>query len=164
MISGKILSWYTEEYLKNLLKTNFEEVNELAKDVIEKSNFREYYRNYLDVKCKANMYLTMTIASVYQLIISLINNSNQFAINLCLLTITISFIEYRDNKKLANEKKEDANEKQKNIINIFIDIKNMKCDDIVFDDLENKNLLTKEDRLKLIKEMKEIDEKYRIIH
>lgn len=151
---GKISGWYYEKEIKKIMETKCEIANELIDELIKEEAIRDKWEEYYDCLCKSLIYLVMGIASLGQLIIIMINSSiDLVSANVCMLTMLISFLEFRDNKSNSRRMKKKLDLEMRKIINNVADIKEMALQDFVLEDMVKKNLINNEKRVDMIKEM-----------
>lgn len=146
LFQGRIISWYSkkniEEHLdfkkalKNDLKkdmlSTYETVQKLKVESIKESKLEESMTEYYNCLWKSRMYFTLGIVSLPQLIILMLgSNVDRVSANLSILTITISFIEYRDNKLASKKIKKEVDYKLKQLVEELIDIQDMAINDFI---------------------------------
>lgn len=152
MFYGKISALYYESSIKKLLRTQFEMANELINELISDAKVEIKWKEYMDCLGKALMYLVMGLTSLGQLLIIMLEKSvDLVSANVCMLTMTISFLEFRDNISTSSRMKKELNIEVSNIINDSLDIKRMALEDSVLENMVKKNQINNEKRVNIIK-------------
>jgi len=151
---GRIAGLYYEKSIKKILITRFEISNELINELIVDSKLKFKWKEYINCSGKALMYLLMGVASSGQLLIIMIQKSvDLVSANVCMLTMTISFLEFRDNISTSIRMKKERDIEISNIIDAYIDIERMALDDFILEDMVKKNEINDEKRMDMIKEL-----------
>lgn len=151
---GKIAGLYYEKSIKKILISRFQITNELINGLIVDAKVKFKWKEYMNCFGKALMYLSMGLASLGQLLIIMIQKSvDLVSANVCMLTMTISFLEFRDNISTSRRMKKECDIEISNIIDASLDVERMALDDFVLENMVKENQINDEKRMDMIKEI-----------
>lgn len=157
LFNGKISSRYYVKEIKKIIESKYEIVDELMDELIKSSKVQEKFNEYMNCSWKWKVYSLIGFASLGQLVILMIQpDVDQVSANVCMLTMTISFLESRDNRSMSKNMKKEIDLEIKKMLDDFYDIKSMAIEDLVLDRLVEEKKITEEKRAEIIKSNKSI--------
>ncbi|WP_270505847.1 hypothetical protein [Paraclostridium sordellii] len=120
------------EHLKKDMISVSETIEELKSDLFEKVNLKEIMREYYDCVWKYRIYLLLGIGSISQFIALILEPSlDRISLNLSMLTMTISLIEYRDNKSMSKKINNEIINKTELMVSEYLDLNTIVIDEFV---------------------------------
>lgn len=154
IFQGKLTSWYVIKKINKLLHSDYSIVDDSRNELIEEFKLKEHFMEFYNCRGKAAMYLVMGIASLGQSIVLFVTpNIDRISLNICMLTMTLSFIEFRDNRITSKKIKKELAMKTSKIIECSTDLDTMAREDSILDMLMKEKKITKEKRSEIIKKL-----------
>lgn len=125
MLHGKTLGSDVTEHLKNFLFAGNKTVIDLTEESIAVNKLKQKYEEYYNCKGKYQVYCSLGFMSLIQFIVLLSTpDSDWLSMNVCVLTMIISFLEFRDNmlasKKLKSELDEASHKTNQDIAEVAV--------------------------------------------
>ncbi|SDO87638.1 hypothetical protein [Clostridium gasigenes] len=155
LFQGQIISWFCENGIKKIMRSRYETVNELMDDLIEERKLKDRWTECYNCLWKALMYSLVGIACLGQLILFMIEPSvDRVGTNVCMLTIAISFLEFRDNISISKKMKNEIHVETIKIARIFTDLETMAIQDFTLDILMEKKYINEGKRVEIIRDYK----------
>lgn len=161
IFQGKMSTWYAMKGINKITSSRYKIVEELRSELIEKLKTKEKLTDYYNCCIKYGTYLALGIISFGQLVglyiannVDRISMTNRINISVCMFTMTISIMEYRDNKRISEKMTAEINIETSQILEEYEDLEDIARKDFVLDKLVKLNRITEEQRLEFIKKNK----------
>ncbi|MCG8539250.1 MAG: hypothetical protein MJA82_04835 [Clostridia bacterium] len=152
MVQGKITSWYVMKRINKVMLSDYKIVDELKNELVKNYKLEDKFTEYYNCFIKTRIYLFLGIAGFIQLI-GLLGEQNIdiSSRNICMLTITISFIEFRDNRNTSKKIKNEIDIESSKLLHNFRQFELMAMEDSVLDVLVKQKDITESERAEIIK-------------
>lgn len=152
LFQGKIASYYLVKEINKILSSKYEIVEKLKNELVEKIKLKDKLMERYNCLVKSRIYLILVIASLGQLIVLLIGKDvDRIGINILMLTITISFMEFWDNRRMSKKMKNEIDREISKIIIDFIEIDEIATQDFILNDMVEKKIITEKKKQEIIK-------------
>ncbi len=137
IFQGKISSLYVIKVMNKIFTSKYQLVNEVKCEFIDKNKLENLLNEYYNYYIKAHTYLTLVIASLPQAIsLFMLEKIDRINLNIFMLTLVISVIEYRDNLRTAKEIDKKVDKEIHTQIEIFNELDVMVMEDRIKDFLK----------------------------
>ncbi len=150
---NKFIWWISIKKFNKLVYSKHEVVNEIREYLLKKEKLREKYHDFYKLVSKSQVYFMLMLLSLVQYIIAMFSKEfNYMNVNVCLITMVISFLEFRDNRRTYKKIVKILDAKFAKIGHILFDYNLMATEDEVLDYCIKNNFINEKDRLKIIKD------------
>jgi hypothetical protein len=129
---GKMASRYVANGIEEAFSSNFEVVDKLILDSINDKKLSDKLYDYYNTLIKSRLYFVLALSLVFNIIVIIFSVQYDItSLNVLLVTLIISIIEYRDNRYLSKKLYKEYENMTNELISEYIECKNMAIDDFV---------------------------------